>query len=64
MLGCEEEEGRGEVSGGGTNVDCGSLNPNGGYFPARVYLKRAWLRGVYRCGLVVICKGKCKYLMA
>ena len=52
------------MGGGGTNVDCGSLNPNGGYFPARVYLKRAWLRGVYRCGLVVICKGKCKYLMA
>lgn len=35
-------------------VDCGSLNPNCGYFPARVHLECAWLGRVYRCGLVVI----------
>lgn len=38
-----------------TNVDCGSLNPDGGYFLARVHLECAWLGSVYRCGLVIVC---------
>jgi hypothetical protein len=47
------------VSGGGeteTNVDCGSLNPNRGYFLARVHLECAWLGRIYRCRLVIICE--------
>lgn len=30
-----------------TNVDCGSLNSNRGYFPARVHLECAWLGRIY-----------------
>ena len=57
---CGEGEGckgRG-VSGGETNVDCGSLNPNRGYFLARVHLECAWLGRIYRCRLVIICEGR------
>jgi len=38
-------------------VDCGSLNSNRSNLPAGVYLERAWLGRVYRCGLVVVAKG-------
>jgi len=37
-----------------TNVDCWSLDPDGGHLLSRVHLERAWLCGVYGCGLVVI----------
>lgn len=37
-----------------TNVDCWSLDPDGGHLLARVHLERAWFRGVYGCGLVII----------
>jgi hypothetical protein len=51
------EGGKGKcVNGGETNVDCGSLNPNRGYFLARVHLECAWLGRIYRCRLVVICE--------
>jgi hypothetical protein len=51
---CESESGGGETE---TNVDCGSLNPNRGYFLARVHLDCAWLGRIYRCRLVIICEG-------
>lgn len=35
-------------------IDCGSLNPNRGYFPARVHLECAWLGRIYRWRLVII----------
>ena len=37
-----------------TNVDCWSLNPDGGHLLSRVHLERAWLCGVYGRGLVII----------
>lgn len=39
-----------------TNVDCWSLNPDGGHLLAWVHLERAWLCGVYGCRLVIICR--------
>ena len=46
-----------------TNIDCGALDSDSGYFLALVYLECAWLGSVYRCGLVVVCDGECKHLI-